>query len=59
MGMCALGDILQAIPDDLICDIEVVKTHIDYILVLKKENFSKHIDHMKAIFAIFYAAGLK
>ena len=39
MGMCASGDIFQAKVDDLFGDIEVVKTYIDYILVLSKYCF--------------------
>ena len=35
MDMCASGDIFQAKVDELIGDIEGVKTHIDDILVLR------------------------
>ena len=42
IGMCALVDIFQVKVDELLGDIEGVKTYIDDILVLIKENFSKH-----------------
>ena len=47
-GMCALGDIFQAKADDLLDDIEGVKTYIDDILVLRKEILFKHIISQRA-----------
>ena len=41
MGMCALVDIFQVKVDKLLGDIEGIKTYIDDILVLIKENLSK------------------
>ena len=43
MGMCASGDIFQAILFELIGDIEGIKTYIYDILVLSKEILSNHI----------------
>ena len=43
MGMCASGDIYQAKLDELIGDIEGVKTYINDIFALRKEIFSKKI----------------
>ena len=43
MGMCASVDVFQAKLDELIGDIEGVKTYIDYILVLRNGRFYKHI----------------
>ena len=43
MGMCTSGDILQAKVYELLGDIEGVKTYIDDILVLGKDNFKKNI----------------
>ena len=37
IGMCALGDILQSKIDELLSDIEGVKTYINDILVLTKD----------------------
>ena len=59
MGMCDLGDILQAKVNNLIGDIEGVKTYIDNILFLRKERLSKHIEHLSIIFGVLRAAGLK
>ena len=58
MGMCASGDIFQAKIDKLLSDIKGVKTYINYILVLSKERFEKHIDQLRIIFSRLRAAGL-
>ena len=44
MGMCALGDILQAKVDEILGDIEGVKTYINDILVLRNDCFTNHIE---------------
>ena len=44
MGMYASGDIFQANVDELLGDIEDIKTYIDDILVLSKDSFEKHIE---------------
>ena len=59
MGMCALGDIFQAKVDDLLGDIEGVKTYINDILVLSKDCFTKHIEQMRIIFGRLRAASIK
>ena len=59
MGMCDSGDIFQSKVDELLGDIEGVKTHIPNILVLSKYCLGKHIEHMIMIFGILRAAGLK
>ena len=41
--MCASEDTCQSKVDKLISGIKVVKTYINYILVLLKERFSKNI----------------
>ena len=43
MGMCDSGDIFQSKVDELLGDIEVVKTYIDDILVLGRDSFKNHI----------------
>ena len=57
-GMCALGDIFQAKADDLLDDIEGVKTYIDDILFLRKDILFKHIEQLRIIFGILRASGL-
>ena len=59
MGMCALGDIFQDKVDELLGDIDGVKTYIDNILVLSKDSFENHIDQLIIIFVRLCAAGLK
>ena len=51
MGMCALGYILQAKVYKLLGDIKGFKKYIDDILVLIKEIYSKHIEHLMKIFS--------
>ena len=43
MGMCTSGDIFQAKVDELLSDIEGVRTYIKNILLLTKDCFRKHI----------------
>ena len=59
MGMCAYGDIFQANVDELLGDIEGVKTYIDDILILGKDNSKDHIEHLRIIFSRLCASGLK
>ena len=59
MGICSSGDIFQASVDDLLGDIEVVKTCIYYILVLSKEIFYNNIEHLRIIFGVLRTAGLR
>ena len=58
MVMCISEDIFQAKLDDLLGDIEGVKTYIYDILVLIKDSFKKHIEHLRIIFGRLRAAGL-
>ena len=44
MAMCASGDIFQSKIDELIGDIEGVKTYIYDIIVLGNDIFEKHIE---------------
>jgi hypothetical protein len=44
MGMCYSGDIFQAKVDQLLGDIEGVKTYIDDILVISKGSFDDHLN---------------
>ena len=59
MVMYASGDIFQAKVDELLDDIEGVKTYIGDILVLSKYFFTKHIEQMRIIFCVLRATGLK
>ena len=59
MGMCTSGNIFQAKVDELLDDIEGVKTYINDILVLGRDIFEKHIEQLIIIFGRLRAAGLK
>ena len=59
MGMCSSGDIFQAKIDELLNDIEGVKTYIKNILVLSRERFSNHKEQMMIIFGRLRIVDLK
>ena len=59
MDMCAYGDIFQSKVDELLVDIEGVKTYIDDILVLGKDVFENRIEQLRIIFGRLRASGLK
>ena len=59
MGLCTLVDIFQVRVDNLIGDIEGVKTYIDDIIFFGKDCFKNDIDQMRIIFRRLRAAGLK
>ena len=59
MGMCALGNIPQFKVEELLGDIEGVKTLIDDIIFLSKDCFTNHIEHLRIIFSRLRASGLK
>ena len=59
MGMCASGDIFHDKVDNILGDIEGVKTCINDILVLIKYFFWNHIEHMRVVFGRLRASRLK
>jgi Reverse transcriptase (RNA-dependent DNA polymerase). len=60
MGMCCCSsDIFQAKVDQLLGDIEGVKTYIDDILVIGKGSFNDHLKQLDTCFKRIQDAGLK
>jgi hypothetical protein len=59
MGMCCSGDIFQAKVDELLGNIEGVKTYIDDILVINKGSFDDHLEQLDVCFDRIKKAGLK
>ena len=59
MGMFSSGYIFQVKVDKIHGDIEGIKTYINYILLLIKERFYKHIYQLKLILDILRAASIK
>ena len=59
IGMCASVYIFQYKVDELLGDIKGVKTYINYILLLRKDLFRKHIEQLRIMFSRLRAAGLK
>ena len=57
--MCASGYIFQSKVDELLCDIEGVKTYSNDIIVLSKDCFKNDIEQLRMIFGRFCAEGLK
>ena len=59
MGMCASGDIFQSKVDNMLSDINFVKTYINDILVLSKDIISNNIEQLRIIYCILLSSGLK
>jgi Reverse transcriptase (RNA-dependent DNA polymerase). len=60
MGMCCSGDVFQAkVLDQLLGDIEGVKTYINDILVISKGSFDDHLKQLDTCFARIQEARLK
>ena len=59
MGMYASGDVFKSKLDELLGDIEGVKTYINDIIVLSKDCFKNHIEKLRIIFGILHTSGLK
>ena len=59
MGMCASGDTFEDKVEEILGDIEGVKIYNDNILVLSKDNLSKHIEQLRIFFDGLRATGLK
>jgi Reverse transcriptase (RNA-dependent DNA polymerase). len=60
MGMCCSGEIFQAkVLDQLLGNIEGVKTHIDDILVISKGSFNDHLKQLDTCFVHIQETGLK
>ena len=57
--MCVSGDIFQSKLEELLGDVEGVKTYIDNILVLSKDFFKEYIEQLRIIFGRLRATGLK
>ena len=58
MGMCASGDIFQAKVDELLGNIEGIKTYTGDKLVLIKCCLKNHIEQLRIIFGRLCASGL-
>ena len=59
MVLCASSDIFQYKLDELLGDIEGVKTYTADILVIGKMSLSQHIDQLRVIFDRLCTTGLK
>jgi Reverse transcriptase (RNA-dependent DNA polymerase). len=59
MGMCCSGDVFQAKVDQLLGDIDGVKTYINDILVISKGSFDDHLKQLDTCFKRIQDAGLK
>ena len=59
MGMIASSDIFQAKINELLGDIEGVKSYLDDVLILNKGSFKDHIEQLRECFRRIQNAGLK
>ena len=57
--MCDSGYIFQAKVDEILSDIEVVKTYTNYIFVLSKEILYKHIYQIMVILSRLHTVGIQ
>ena len=59
MGIYSSGGVFQAKVDELLGDINDVKTYIDDILILSNNLFRNNIEQLRMIFGSLHAEGLK
>ena len=58
MGMCTSVYIVLDKLDELLGDIEGVKSYINHILVLSQDSLKMHIEQLRMIFRRLQTAGL-
>jgi len=59
MGMCISGDIFSAKINELLGDLEGVKTYLDDVLAITKGTFEEHVQQLRVILDRMQKAGLK
>ena len=55
--MCTSSNISKVKVDDILGDIKCVKTYINYIILIRKDNLPKHIYQLRVIFYRIYRSG--
>ena len=59
MGLCNSPDIFQEKMGDLMQDLEMVRAYLDDLLIISKQSFEEHLEHLEKVFTRLLEAGLK
>ena len=59
MGLCNSPDIFQEKMNSLMSTLNFVRAYLDDILVISKNSFNEHLEHLEQVFTRLQAAGLK
>jgi Reverse transcriptase (RNA-dependent DNA polymerase) len=59
MGLCNSPDIFQEKMSELMFGLEFARAYIDNLLVLSKDSFENHLEHLEEVFTRLASAGLK
>ena len=59
MGLCNSPDIFQEKINELIDGLEFARAYIDDLLVISKQSFEEHLEHLEQVFTRLTESGLK
>ena len=59
MGLCNSPDIFQEKVNELFEGFEFARAYLDDVLVISKNSFEEHLDHLEQVFTQLSSAGLK
>lgn len=59
MGLCNSPDIFQERMSSLVHDLTFVRAYLDDLLIVSKDSFTQHLDHMEQVFTRLSEANLK
>ena len=59
MGLCNSPDIFQEKINELIDGLEFARAYIDDLLVISKQSFEEHLEHLEQVFTRLLESGLK
>ena len=59
MGLCNSPDIFQEKMSELMLGLEFSRAYIDDLLVVSKDSFENHLEHLEEVFTQLASAGLK
>ncbi len=59
MGLCTAPDIFQEKMNSLMDGLEFARAYLDDLLVISKNSFEEHLEHLEQVFTCLAEAGLK
>ena len=59
MGLCNSPDIFQEKMSDLMSDLEYARAYLDDLLVISKDTFEEHLEHIEKVLTRLNEASLK